>query len=102
MKSVGIALLTIGLVGMGAAFFFPVERTAMGSASEFGHIANLDRIAIRAMLHSTAGFCAVIGAVFFGTAHVRASTAEQTGVKPSLSERDYSEIDAIWASKRHS
>ncbi len=101
MRSLGIALLAIGVAGMGAAFFFPVERTMIGSASELGRIANLDLIAVRAMLHSTAGFFAVIGAVFFGAAHVRVSAAQPT-VKSTLTEQDYAEVDAIWMGRHRS
>lgn len=74
MRGFGILLLAAGLIGMGLAFLFPVTISPDALAAHdallagtplpsLGNIANLDLIAVRSMLNTSAGFVAVCGAI---------------------------------------
>ena len=84
MKSTGYFLLAVGLIAMVASFFFPVSVNLdavgvldPGYAVTQSPIANLDKIAIRAMLHASAAVLAIIGAVFAAVGELRGSDAPE-------------------------
>ena len=74
MRGFGILLLAAGLIGMGLAFLFPVAVSpdvvaahdvlmAGTTLPSLDNIANMDLIAVRSMLNTSAGFVAVCGAI---------------------------------------
>jgi hypothetical protein len=77
MRTIGIVLLIAGLAGLALAFLFPVAITPSADAIHDalmdrlrgldvplpGSVANLDLIAQRSMLHASAGYVAIVGAV---------------------------------------
>jgi len=108
LRAFGILLLICGVAGMVATFFFSVTVTPDALASQasildtirgmnedearsalISHysagvtpIANLNLIAIRAMLHASAATVATVGALLFGAAcraTIRMRVARQSG-----------------------
>jgi hypothetical protein len=96
MRLFGLALMWCGLAGLALAFAFPVTAAPDPSAAHDAlmaairgeasltlpdNIANLDLLAQRAMLHSSAGYAAIVGAILFGFGSI-GQTKAAAGRKP--------------------
>ncbi|MXQ11189.1 hypothetical protein [Microvirga makkahensis] len=99
MKLLGYLFLVAGLLGMAAAFFFPIAHTTLEVSGGLGSIANLNLLAQRSMLHMTAGTLALIGSVLLGASYV-AHSLNPPKARPLPAEQDYAEIDAIWSGRK--